>query len=514
MDSPSDSGYDASTPSRGPYEVRHRPSKTKFNVGPKIKDIHQGPDDIFIGEAGFSAALTSLRKSSQDTTRKPDKSERELGRPSGVVSTSSEATSTLLSTQSITATNTVIFPKESIIEEEYIDIPPSHDVPTPPLPNPPTFQGIAGRRMPISHPPQHSLGQSNLNFLSAQPISHVSTSPKFLDTKENYQMTDELLAAIERTDKQQAQYRSVQSHPYLSAHGVSPYSGVSNQPRDATSSPSLQDRPRALTAQSVPHQSIPAVLTDNSSWKTPSDPLTRLLPFPNPFQDIAGGRMSPLPPQQSQSQSNITSHYAQPVPRVPTGPFLNKSQDVETWQMIKGLFADIENEGANKQQCQSVQSHSFPSVCNNSPSPRGPVIGRLCWLTDKSSPENGQRRLREQALACESFRTRERRPPSPSVASFTQARLQSLTLEHQVSPAQDSLVLSAEPHSVSYPVHYNTLPPVHHRVEISKIHPNASVVSETPHLQTISACTPDRFPLQEEDSDEITSENGVRHHEN
>ena len=325
---------------------------------------------------------------------------------------------------------TLILPKESILEREYI--PPSHDVPTPPLPNPPTFQGMAGRRMPISHPPQHSFGHSNLNFLSARPISHVSTSPKFRDTKENCQMTDELLAAIERTDKQQAQYRSVQSHPYPSAHGASPHSGVSNQPRDAFSSPSLQGRSRALTAQSVPHQSIPAVPTDNSSWKTPSDWITRLLPFPNPFQDIADGRMSPLPPQQSQSQSNITSHYAQPVPRVPTGPFLNKSQDVETWQMTKGLSADIESEGANKQQCQSVQSHSFPSVCNNSPSPRGPVVGILCQLTDKTSPnnpENGQRRLREQALACESLRTRERRPSSPSVASFTYSRLQSLTLE-------------------------------------------------------------------------------------
>lgn len=129
-DRPSDSGYTGGTAIRRPSEDRRRPSETEFNVGRKSEDTYRRPDDVFAGRIGgeesFSAALASRRKPSQDITRKPD--EREFGRrPSGAVSTSSEATSTLPGAQSTTATSAMIIPNKSTIEEEYIDIPYGRD---------------------------------------------------------------------------------------------------------------------------------------------------------------------------------------------------------------------------------------------------------------------------------------------------------------------------------------------------------------------------------------------------
>ena len=131
-DRPSDSGYGGSTPSRRPSEDRRRPNETEFNVGRKAEDGYRRAEDAFpgriVGEESFSAALASRRKPSQDTTRKSDEREREFGRrPSGAVSTSSEATSTLPGTQSTTATSAVIIPNKSTMEEEYIDIPYGRD---------------------------------------------------------------------------------------------------------------------------------------------------------------------------------------------------------------------------------------------------------------------------------------------------------------------------------------------------------------------------------------------------
>ena len=60
---------------------------------------------------------------------------------------------------------------------------------------------------------------------NVEPISTTTPGPfpnKFRNLEENWQMTAELLADIERADKQQAQYQSAQSHPYPSARGESP----------------------------------------------------------------------------------------------------------------------------------------------------------------------------------------------------------------------------------------------------------------------------------------------------
>ena len=150
------------------------------------------------------------------------------------------------------------------------------------------------------------------------------------------------------------------------------------QPRDASPSPSLRDRPRALKTQSMPmvpsiaalaaqqpsltqQQSSPTVPTNaNNRRSSPIGQVTRLLPTPpqpNPptFQDIPESRISPsFPQQQSLNQSSVNSHYARPVPRVPTAPFLNKFQNIdENWQMTAELLADIER--ADKQQARSEE---------------------------------------------------------------------------------------------------------------------------------------------------------------
>ena len=191
--------------------------------------------------------------------------------------------------------------------------------------------------------------------------------------------------------------------------------------------------------------------------------------------------------------------------------------------MTAELLADIERADKQQAQYQSVQaSHPYPSARGESPSPRGLNVERVRGLADRSSPnnpDNGQRRPREQAVARESPKTRDRQPASPLVAaSFAQAQLRSLTPEGRMSPAQHSpLVLSSDPHSASYHGTYNTResPPVLRRPGNSDIRPNVSMASHTPPLQAIPARTPDRsLPVQEEAEDEITSKNGADPHEN
>ena len=228
---------------------------------------------------------------------------------------------------------------------------------------------------------------------------------------------------------------------------------------------------------------------------------------------------SPFPPQQSLNQSSVNSHYARPVPRVPTAPFLNKFQNIdENWQMTAELLADIERADKQQAQYQSAQSHSYPSARGESPSPRGLNVERVQGLTNRSSPnnpDNSQRRPREQAVARESPNVRERQPASPLVASF---QLRSISPEGRMSPAQHSpLVLSSVAHSTNYLGSYNTgeSPPLRRRSGNNEIRQNASMASQTPPLQAIPARTSDRsLPVQEEAEDEITSKDVTGPHEN
>ena len=316
------------------------------------------------------------------------------------------------------------------------------------------------------------------------------------------------------------------------------------QPREASPSPSLRDRPRSLKTQSMPMvpsiaalaaqqtsqtQPSPTVPTStNNRRSSPIGQVTRLLPTPpqpNPpaFQDIPERRMSPsFPPQQSHSQSSVNSHYARPVPRVPAAPFLNKFQNIdENWQMTAELLADIERADKQQAQYQSAQSHPYPSARGESPSPRGLNLERVRGLTDRSSPNNPdscQRRPREQVVARESPKARERQPASPLVASFTQGQHRSITPEGRMSPAQHSpLVLSSEAHPTSYLGSYNTResPPIRRRSGTNEIRQNASMASQTPPLQAIPARISDRsLPVQEEAEDEITSKDDTGPHEN
>jgi hypothetical protein len=230
----------------------------------------------------------------------------------------------------------------------------------------------------------------------------------------------------------------------------------------------------------------------------------------------------PFPPQQSHNQSSVNSHYARPVPRVPAAPFLNKFQNIdENWQMTAELLADIERADKQQAQYQSAQSHPYPSARGESPSPRGLNVERVRGLADRSSPNNPdscQRRPREQAIARESPKARDRQPASPLVASFTQGQHRSITPEGRMSPAQHSpLVLSSEVHSTNYLGPYNTResPPLRRRSGTNELRQNASMASQTPPLQAIPARISDRsLPVQEEAEDEITSKDDTGPHEN
>ncbi|KAF8164752.1 hypothetical protein B0H34DRAFT_686455 [Crassisporium funariophilum] len=324
---------------------------------------------------------------------------------------------------------------------------------------------------------------------------------------------------------------------------------IPTMPREASPSPSLRDRPRALKAMSMPlvpsiaafaaqqasqaQQSSPTIPNINNTRRSPPvGQITRLLPtppHPNPpnFQDMSERRMSPAPPpQQPSNQSNVNSHYARPIPRAPTGPFLNKFQNMEeNWQMTAELMADIERADQQQAHYQSAQSHPYPSGARGeSPSPaRGPNVERVRGSAERSSPNNPdngqQRRQREQAVARESPKARDRQSNSPIVASYAQAQLQALTPERRMSPAQHSplVPLSSEPHPSSYHTQYNTResPPVLRRTGNSETRLNVSTASQTPPLQALPARTPDRsLPVQEEAEDEIAPKNGSASHEN
>ncbi|KDR74301.1 hypothetical protein GALMADRAFT_70957 [Galerina marginata CBS 339.88] len=251
----------------------------------------------------------------------------------------------------------------------------------------------------------------------------------------------------------------------------------------------------------------------------PLGQVTRLLPtppHPNPPNFTDDRRLSPPPgPQQSLSQPNVNSHYGRPPLRAPTAAYPNKFQELES-QMTPEFFADIDRAAEQQQaQYQSHQTHSYPSaIRGESPSPpKGPAVDRARAPAERSSPSNPevvQRGRREQLVARESPKTRDRQPASPIASSFAQAQLQAHSPERRTPPGQHSpLVMAGEPHPASYLAQYNAResPPVVRRAPNSEPRLNVSMASQTPPLQTIAARTPDRsLPVQEED--EVTSKNG------
>ncbi|KAJ3872784.1 hypothetical protein F5051DRAFT_144490 [Lentinula edodes] len=111
-------------------------------------------------------------------------------------------------------------------------------LPTPPHPNPPSLQELSSepRMSPGASPPIHQL--SNVTHYP-RPMNRVPP-PQFLsnlhDLEQNWQMTDELMAEIERADLQQAQGLAAAAHIYPSYPVGSGYNATNvktdSSPRD------------------------------------------------------------------------------------------------------------------------------------------------------------------------------------------------------------------------------------------------------------------------------------------
>lgn len=176
--------------------------------------------------------------------------------------------------------------------------------------------------MSPSFPPQQSLSQSSVNHY-ARPVPRVSAGPfltKFQNLEENWQMTAELLADIERADKQQAQYQSVQSHPYPSARGESPSPRALNVERvrglTDRSSPNNPDSQRRPREQTVPRDS------PKTRDRQPASPLVASFAQAQIQSLTPEGPMSPAQhsplvlSSESHSASYLASYNARELPPV------------------------------------------------------------------------------------------------------------------------------------------------------------------------------------------------------
>ncbi|KAJ8076914.1 component of the polarisome [Marasmius tenuissimus] len=148
-----DSGYGDSVSSRRPSQDRRRPSEVDY-PGRRSEDNYPGrrSEDSYAGrrseennyrgrvsedkyrgsgrdsEDGYSPAMSSRRKLSQDTTRRSEDRDRrdDYGRRPSAASGSIHSDSTA-NAQSTTATSGMIIPNTSTMEEEYIEVPYGRD---------------------------------------------------------------------------------------------------------------------------------------------------------------------------------------------------------------------------------------------------------------------------------------------------------------------------------------------------------------------------------------------------
>ena len=185
-------------------------------------------------------------------------------------------------------------------------------LPTPPHPNPPAFQDIPERRLSPPLPPQQSLNQSNANY--ARPVPRAPAGPflnKFQNLDENWQMTAELLD-IERADKQQAQFQSIQSHPYPAARSDSPsirglnverVRGLADRSSPNNPDNGQQRRPQQAVARESP----------KTRDRQPASPLVASFAQAQLRSLTPDGRMSPAQhsPLVLSSEPHSTNYHAQ-----------------------------------------------------------------------------------------------------------------------------------------------------------------------------------------------------------
>ena len=312
---------------------------------------------------------------------------------------------------------------------------------------------------------------------------------------------------------------------------------LNHQQREASPSPTLRDRerPRSLKAQSMPlvpsvtsfspqqspqnqPQASPTIPNSGPRRSPPIGQVTRLLPTPphnDPPSFQSDRRLSPPPgPQQTMSAPNVNQLYARPAPRAPTAAYPSRLQNLENnWEITPELLADIDRADQQQAQYQQQSLGSYLSASRGeSPPAKGPNVDRVRAAAERSSPINAeatqQRGRREQQLARESPKNRDRQPSSPILASFAQAQL---TPERRMSPAQHSPLIMGSDYGTRYESRES--PPVIRRAPNGEQRINPPMTSQLPPSQTTGARAPDRsLPFQEED--EVTAKNGAGAHPN
>ncbi|KAF8189738.1 hypothetical protein BJ912DRAFT_966295 [Pholiota molesta] len=293
--------------------------------------------------------------------------------------------------------------------------------------------------------------------------------------------------------------------------------------REASPSPSLRERPRAVKALSMPM--VPSI---NHFLPQPGsqDHDYQQQQQPSPTIPIPGARRSP-PLGAAHSQPNVNAHYTRPSPRAPAASYPNKlHQQLEYLEMTPELLADIER--ADQQQYQSVQpghpySYNTGSRGDSPPSGKGGNNDRARGPPERTSPpnpDNGQQRgwrdqqqqQQQQQLSRDSPKARDRPAASPNVFPPAQGQGPSHTPEPPVGHVP--IVIPGEPHPSSYLAQFaNREQPAMRRQPNAEPRQAVSMANPTPPAQNLPTRTPDRFfPVQEED--EVTAKNNGNGHSN
>lgn len=239
---------------------------------------------------------------------------------------------------------------------------------------------------------------------------------------------------------------------------------------------------------------------------TPPHPTVPILPEQLPEPRIH----SPSPLQHAHSQPNVNTHYPRPM-RMPPHFLTNFQGMDQNWEMTDELLADIARADQQQSHGHTYSPSSYPTAAhpprNTDSPPKDPGVERV-RATGKSSPKDiDNRRQRDQQMARESPKNRDRQTTSPITSSL--AQMQSQTPERRNSPAYHTPLGSPG----ELPQNYSHSPPIMRRPTIpssAESRPSLSLSSQTPPSQATNPRSPDRsLPVQEEpEDDNVALRNG------
>lgn len=258
-------------------------------------------------------------------------------------------------------------------------------LPTPPHPSPPNIQDMSPERR-ASPPPQHSNSQPNVNY--PRPMNRVSPPhflTKFQNMEQSWQMTDELMADIERADLQQSQ---TLTHPYSAVYARGE---VESPPKDHT-----VERVR-ITERSSPKD------LDNSQHRRQREQQTaRESPKNRDRQPT-----SPTAPSFIQAQSNTPERQISPPYLTPVSPGEQPASYTQYSRESPPVIRRASNADPRPQPSMASQTPPIQAVNARSDrslpvqeepedeltvASKGSTVGREMWKTSEHTHSDNQHR--------------------------------------------------------------------------------------------------------------------------